>query len=53
MIFKDVGTVMPVRNVRRVDPGYIYIFESNGRYKIGKTKRTKDRPRPPRHGYLT
>lgn len=43
MIFKDAGTVIPVWNVHRVDPGYIYIFESNGRYKIGKTKRTKDR----------
>jgi len=45
MIFKDAGTVMPVWNVHRVDPGYIYIFESSGRYKIGKTKRTKDRLR--------
>jgi hypothetical protein len=43
MVFKGVGTVMPVWQVRRVDPGYIYIFESNGRYKIGKTKSTKDR----------
>jgi hypothetical protein len=43
MIFKGVGTVMPVWNVHRVDPGYIYVFESNGRYKIGKTKRTKER----------
>ena len=43
MIFKGVGTVMPVWNVHRVDPGYIYVFECNGRYKIGKTKRTKER----------
>ncbi|MBI4967827.1 MAG: GIY-YIG nuclease family protein [Rhodospirillales bacterium] len=43
MIFKDVGTLIPVWNIYRVDPGYIYMFESNGRYKIGKTKSTKDR----------
>lgn len=43
MIFKDTGTMMPIWNVQRVDPGYIYIFENNGRYKIGKTKRTRDR----------
>jgi T5orf172 domain len=45
MMFKDAGTVMRVWNIHRVDPGYIYIFESNGRYKIGKTKRTKERLR--------
>jgi hypothetical protein len=45
MIFKNVGTVMPVWQVRRVDPGYIYIFESGGRYKIGKSKSTKERLR--------
>lgn len=45
MIFKDVGTVLPVWNIHRVDPGYIYVFESGGRYKIGKTKCTKDRLR--------
>ena len=43
MIFKNAGTVMPVWMIRRVDPGYLYVFESNGRYKIGKTKRTQDR----------
>lgn len=43
MTFKDVGTVMPVWNLHRVDPGYIYIVESNGRYKIGRTKRTRAR----------
>lgn len=43
MIFKDVGTVMPVWCVHRVDPGYIYVFECNGRYKVGKTKRTRER----------
>lgn len=43
MIFAGTGTVMPVWEVRRVDPGYIYIFETNDRYKIGKTKRTKER----------
>lgn len=43
MIFKNTGTVMPVWMIRRVDPGYLYVFESNGRYKIGKTKRTRDR----------
>ncbi|MDX8514985.1 GIY-YIG nuclease family protein [Mesorhizobium captivum] len=43
MIFKDVGTIMPVWQIHRVDPGFIYIIESHSRYKIGKTKRTKDR----------
>lgn len=43
MIFKDAGSVMPVWNVYRADPGYIYILESHSRYKIGKTKHTKDR----------
>jgi hypothetical protein len=43
MIFEGVGTVMPVWQVRRIDPGYIYIFESNDRYKIGKTKSAKER----------
>lgn len=42
-MFDDVGTVMPVWRVHRVDPGYIYIFESNHRYKIGKTKSTRER----------
>jgi T5orf172 domain len=43
MIFKDLGTVMPIWNVHRIDPGYIYVFECNGRYKVGKTKCTKER----------
>lgn len=43
MIFKDVGTVMPVWQVHRVDPGFIYIIESHGKYKIGKTTRTEGR----------
>ncbi|MEI5680092.1 MULTISPECIES: GIY-YIG nuclease family protein [unclassified Mesorhizobium] len=43
MIFKDVGTVMPVWQIHRMDPGFIYVIESHGRYKIGKTKRTEDR----------
>ncbi|OCJ69290.1 hypothetical protein A6U96_19080 [Agrobacterium tumefaciens] len=34
---------MPVWGIRRVDPGYIYIIESHGRYKVGKTKRTENR----------
>jgi len=45
MIFKKVGTVMPVWSIRRVDPGYIYVIKNNGRYKIGKTKCAKDRLR--------
>ena len=43
MIFQDEGTVMPVWQVRRVDPGYIYIIESGGLFKIGKTKSTEKR----------
>ena len=43
MIFDATELVMPVWRIRRVDPGFIYIIESNGRYKIGKTRRTKDR----------
>lgn len=43
MNFKESGTVMPVWKIHRVDPGYIYILENNGRYKIGKTKCAKDR----------
>ncbi len=43
MIFRDVGTVMTVWLVRRNDPGFIYILESHGRYKIGKTTSAKDR----------
>lgn len=43
MIFKDVGTVMPVWQIHRVDPGFIYIIESQGRYKIGKAKRAENR----------
>lgn len=34
---------MPVWNLHRIDPGYIYIIESHGRYKIGKTKNVSDR----------
>ncbi|MGY4352708.1 hypothetical protein ACVWXM_009201 [Bradyrhizobium sp. GM7.3] len=45
MIFKDVGTVMPVWQIRRVDPGYLYIIENHGRYKIGKTTRAEKRLR--------
>ena len=43
MIFDADGTVMPVWGIHRVDPGFIYIIESNDHYKIGKTKRTEDR----------
>ncbi|GLK76240.1 hypothetical protein GCM10008171_14940 [Methylopila jiangsuensis] len=41
--FGNVGTVMPVWQVRRVDPGYLYVIEDNGRFKIGKTRSTKER----------
>ena len=34
---------MPVWQVRRVDPGFIYVIESNGRYKIGKSKHIEGR----------
>lgn len=43
MIFSGVGTVMPVWQITRVDPGYIYIIEHHGQYKIGKTTSTKER----------
>ena len=43
MIFEGLGTVMPVWQISRVDPGYLYVIESSGRYKIGKTKNTKGR----------
>lgn len=43
MIFEGEGTVMPVWQIARVDPGYIYIIEHHGQYKIGKTTRTKQR----------
>ncbi len=43
MIFKNVGTVMPVWNLHRVDPGFIYIVENHGKYKIGKSKRARIR----------
>jgi len=43
MMFDGEGTVMSGWNITRVDPGYIYIIEHHGQYKIGKTTRTKDR----------
>ena len=43
MIFEGEGTVMPVWKITRVDPGYIYVIEHHGQYKIGKTRRTKER----------
>lgn len=43
MIFDKVGTVMPVWQITRVDPGYIYVIEHHGQYKIGKTTSTKER----------
>jgi hypothetical protein len=45
MTFENVGTVMPVWQIRRVDPEFLYIIESHGRYKIGKTTKTKERLR--------
>jgi len=43
MIFKKVGTTMPVWQVQRVDPGYLYVIEDKGRFKIGKSRSTKER----------
>ena len=43
MIFDATEKVMPVWKIHRVDPGFIYVIESANRYKIGRTKRTKDR----------
>ena len=43
MIFRNTGTIMPIWQVRRIDPGYIYVIEDKGRFKIGKTRSTKAR----------
>jgi hypothetical protein len=43
MIFRNAGTIMPVWQVRRVDPGYLYVIEDKGRVKIGRTRSTKER----------
>lgn len=43
MIFKKVGTIMPVWQIQRVDPGYLYVIEDKGRFKIGKSRSTKER----------
>jgi hypothetical protein len=48
MIFKGTGTVMPAWNISRVEPGFIYIIEHHGLYKIGKTTRTRERLRAAR-----
>ncbi|MFM8607058.1 MAG: GIY-YIG nuclease family protein [Hyphomicrobiales bacterium] len=48
MIFSQQGTVIPVWNLNRVDPGYIYLIKHRTLYKIGKTTRTKDRIRSAR-----
>jgi len=45
MIFEKEGTVMPVWGITRVDPGYIYVIEHHGQYKIGRTSRAKGRIR--------
>ncbi|UES55224.1 hypothetical protein GFK91_06155 [Roseibium aggregatum] len=37
-IFEAIGTRVPVWNLARIDPGYIYIIENHDRFKIGKTK---------------
>lgn len=37
MSFNEAGTVTPVWQIRRVDPGFIYVIEHHGLYKIGKT----------------
>ena len=42
-MFKQVGSVMPNWNLHRVDPGYIYIVEDQGRYKIGKSRHAHKR----------
>lgn len=43
MIFEKAGTIMPVWNLHREDPGFIYIVESQGKYKIGKSKGAQKR----------
>ena len=42
-IFARAGTVMPVWQITRIDPGYIYIVKNGGHYKIGKTKKSEQR----------
>jgi hypothetical protein len=48
MILDITEKVMPVWGIRRVDPGYIYIIENHGRYKLGKTNSTQARLRSAR-----
>ncbi|MEP9397747.1 GIY-YIG nuclease family protein [Mesorhizobium sp. KR2-14] len=40
-----IGTRIPVWGILRKDPGFVYVLEDNGRYKIGKTKSATDRLR--------
>ena len=43
MIFRNTGIIMPIWQVRRVDPGFLYVIEDKARFKIGKTRSTKER----------
>ncbi|GJE55919.1 MULTISPECIES: GIY-YIG nuclease family protein [Methylobacterium] len=36
-MFEAVGSIMPVWRLHRVDPGFVYVIENHGLYKIGKT----------------
>lgn len=42
-IFEKVGNIMPVWNLHRVGPGFIYLVENHGKYKKGKSKRAQKR----------
>ncbi|MBA4226430.1 MAG: hypothetical protein C0456_07330 [Hyphomonas sp.] len=45
MCFNDIGGIIPVWQLHRVDPGFVYIIESHGKYKIGKSKHAVHRLR--------
>ncbi len=53
MIFSNAGTTMPIWQIRRVDPGYLYVFEDKGRFKIGKLERRRNASKRQRLGCRT
>lgn len=42
-MFEAVGTIMPAWRLHRVDPGFVYVIENHGLYKIGKTRKSAAR----------
>ncbi|MBY5367404.1 hypothetical protein HFO91_09780 [Rhizobium leguminosarum] len=51
MIFKNAGTIMPVWNLHRVDPGYVYITKVSA--KLASQNVLKSGSMLQRPGYLT